>query len=235
MVSETDNKLKLEESWKSLLKDEFDKDYIKDLKSFLTTQYQKRKTIYPKGSEFFAAFNQTPAPQVKVVILGQDPYHGPNQAHGLAFSVRAGVKTPPSLENIYKELASDVGFRRPQHGYLKEWAERGVLLLNATLSVEKGRAGSHQNKGWERLTDKAVSQLNDNYKDIVFLLWGSYAQKKGQIIDRSKHHVLAAPHPSPLSAHRGFLGCKHFSKANAYLSSRGLPPVDWQLSEAIEA
>lgn len=227
----TKGNIKIEESWRSRLIGEFAKSYMKDLKQFLQRERQSRKLIFPQGKEFFLAFNSTPFDKVKVVILGQDPYHGPNQAHGLSFSVKPGVQIPPSLQNIYKELYRDTGFTIPKHGHLQTWAERGVLLLNATLSVEAGRAGSHQNKGWEEFTDKVVQVLNEQRENLVFMLWGSYAQKKGQSIDSQRHLVLKAPHPSPLSAHRGFLGCGHFSKANAYLISKGLEPIDWSLPE----
>ncbi len=222
--------IKLEESWKSRLSAEFSQNYMLELKNFLNSEIKKKKLIYPKGSEFFAAFDLVPFEEVKVVILGQDPYHGPDQAHGLCFSVKPGVQVPPSLQNIYKEMKTDLGITQPKHGYLKSWAEQGVLLLNATLSVEAGQAGSHQNRGWESFTDKAIEHLNRERDHLVFLLWGSYAQKKGQFIDRERHLVLAAPHPSPLSAHRGFLGCKHFSQANKYLQKQGIQPVDWQLT-----
>ncbi|MCB9025858.1 MAG: uracil-DNA glycosylase [Bdellovibrionaceae bacterium] len=225
------DKVQLEESWKNRLISEFKKDYMENLKSFLKQEYQNKKTIFPRGVEFFSALNSTPLDQVKVVIIGQDPYHGPNQAHGLCFSVKPGVKIPPSLVNIYQELKNDIGFKPPTHGYLQEWAEQGVLLLNATLSVEEGRAGSHQNKGWEQFTDKVIHVLSETQKNLVFMLWGSYAQKKGSAIDTTKHLVLKAPHPSPLSAYRGFLGCKHFSKTNVYLKKVGKTPIHWQISE----
>ena len=223
------SRIQLEESWKQLLLAEFYQPYMQQLKEFLEEQFAAGKTIYPRGKEMFAALNLTPFPRVKVVILGQDPYHGPNQAHGLCFSVRPGNRVPPSLQNIYKELRDDVGFTPPSHGYLRSWAAQGVLLLNATLSVEKGRAGSHQGKGWERFTDRVVALLNEQGQHLVFLLWGSYAQKKGAIIDRHRHLVLQAPHPSPMSANRGFFGCRHFSRTNEYLSAHGKDPIDWQL------
>lgn len=222
-------KIKIEKKWKKQLFQEFEKPHMKSLKDFLNDEYAKKKVIYPKGSEFFSAFNNTPFDKVKVVILGQDPYHGPGQAHGLCFSVRPGIQTPPSLKNIYKELAQDVDFEIPNHGYLKSWADQGVLLLNATLSVEHGKAGSHQKKGWEEFTDRAIACINENLSGVVFVLWGSYAQKKGSFIDKKKHFVLKAPHPSPLSAHRGFFGCKHFSKINEYLLAQGQVPIKWQL------
>lgn len=223
------DKIQLEPSWKAKLLPEFAKPYMEQLKSFLREQSAAKKTIYPRGSEFFAALNHTPFEKVKVVILGQDPYHGPNQAHGLCFSVKPGVDIPPSLKNIYKEMKTDLGIDQPAHGYLESWADQGVLLLNATLSVEAGRAGSHQNKGWEQFTDAVIDHLNREREGLVFVLWGSYAQKKGQFIDAEKHLVLKGPHPSPLSAHRGFFGCRHFSKINEYLKSRGQAPIDWRL------
>ena len=227
------DRIKLDRLWKEVLLSEFDKDYMKNLKNFLVSEIKKKKVIFPRGSQFFTAFNQTPLDCVKVVILGQDPYHGPQQAHGLCFSVRPGVSPPPSLINIYQELKSDLGFSPPRHGYLLNWAKQGVLLLNATLSVEAGRAGSHQGRGWEAFTDQAITVLNEQKENLVFMLWGSYAQKKGHFIDSHKHLVLKAPHPSPLSAHKGFLGCKHFSQANAYLEKNGLSPVDWSLPSEV--
>ncbi|HHF6090728.1 TPA: uracil-DNA glycosylase, partial [Haemophilus influenzae] len=188
------------------------------------------KTIYPPQEEVFSAFKYTAFEDVQVVILGQDPYHGANQAHGLAFSVKPEVAIPPSLLNIYKELTQDIsGFQMPSNGYLVKWAEQGVLLLNTVLTVERGMAHSHANLGWERFTDKVIAVLNEHREKLVFLLWGSHAQKKGQIIDRTRHFVLTAPHPSPLSAHRGFFGCRHFSKTNSYLESNGMKPIDWQI------
>lgn len=221
--------VKLPEAWLAQIGDEFEKPYMTELRAFLVSEKNAGKTIYPAGSQWFEAFNQTDFDQVKVVILGQDPYHGPNQAHGLCFSVLAGVKTPPSLVNIYKELAQDVDFQIPNHGNLESWATQGLLLLNATLTVEAHQAGSHQNKGWEQFTDRAITALNDKRDGLVFLLWGSYAQKKGAFIDQQKHLVLKAPHPSPLSAHRGFIGCQHFSQTNAYLESKGIAPIEWQV------
>lgn len=226
--------IKLEPSWKAKLQSEFAKPYMTELKSFLQEQYARKKTIYPRGPEYFAALNATPFDQVKVVILGQDPYHGPGQAHGLCFSVRPGVAVPPSLQNIYKELNADLGIKPQNHGYLMKWAEQGVLLLNATLTVEAGRAGSHQNRGWEQFTDRIVDLLNTEREHLVFVLWGSYAQKKGQFIDTKKHFVLKAPHPSPLSAHRGFMGSRPFSKINEYLESTGQAPIDWNLPSITE-
>jgi uracil-DNA glycosylase len=222
-------KIQLEPSWKDRLLPEFEKPYMDQLKSFLRTQAAAKKKIFPRGTEYFAALNHTPFDKVKVVILGQDPYHGPGQAHGLCFSVRPGVDVPPSLKNIYKEMKNDLGIEQPAHGYLQSWADQGVLLLNATLTVEAGRAGSHQNKGWEQFTDAVIDHLNREREGLVFVLWGSYAQKKGEFIDTKKHLVLKGPHPSPLSAHRGFFGCRHFSKINEYLKSRGQTPIDWRL------
>jgi uracil-DNA glycosylase len=222
-------KVKLSPGWKSALLPEFSKPYMKELREFIANEIARKKIIYPQASEFFAALDLTPIDKVKVVILGQDPYHGEGQAHGLCFSVRPDVPPPPSLENIFKELKSDLGISRPDHGCLVSWAKQGVLLLNATLSVQAGQAGSHQNKGWENFTDHVIQYLNSSKENIVFLLWGSYAQKKGAIIDKKKHLVLEAPHPSPLSSYRGFFGCKHFSKTNSYLVKNGKAPIDWAL------
>jgi len=221
--------IKLDTSWLQHLRGEFDQDYMVSLRQFLQAEKAAGKQIYPPGEFIFNALNTTPLDRVKVVILGQDPYHGPGQAHGLCFSVQPGVDVPPSLVNIFKEIRADLGISPPAHGYLQSWAEQGVLLLNAVLTVERARAASHQGKGWELFTDKIVSVLNAEREGLVFLLWGSYAQKKGQIIDRDRHLVLQAPHPSPLSAHRGFLGCRHFSQANAYLEAQGKTPVHWSL------
>ncbi|HJV64373.1 MAG TPA: uracil-DNA glycosylase [Geomonas sp.] len=227
----TESHVQMEASWKHHLLEEFQKPYMQQLKEFLRQEISRRKTIYPKGSQYFNAFNSTPLDQVKVVILGQDPYHGPDQAHGLCFSVPHGVDIPPSLVNIFKEIQSDLGHPADcfTHGNLKSWADQGVLLLNSVLTVEAGRAASHQGKGWEAFTDRAISLLNEQREHVVFMLWGAYAQKKGAVIDGRKHLVLQAPHPSPLSAHRGFLGCRHFSKANNYLVKHGIEPVDWRL------
>ena len=190
---------------------------------------ERGTTIYPQNSDVFNALACTPFSDVRVVILGQDPYHGPNQAHGLCFSVRPPVPPPPSLVNIFQELKSDLGIERPKHGCLESWARQGVLLLNAVLTVEAEKAGSHAGRGWEKFTDRVIQELNEKRSHLVFLLWGAYAQKKASFVDRSKHLVLEAPHPSPLSAHRGFLGCRHFSKANAYLAANGQAPIDWRL------
>lgn len=221
--------VRLDPTWKAVLADEFSKEYMLSLKTFLLQRKKNGAVVYPPGSQIFSALDHTPFDKVKVVILGQDPYHGPGQAHGLCFSVLPGVATPPSLQNIYKEIEKDLGIRQPPHGCLSAWAEQGVLLLNSVLTVEAAQAGSHQGKGWEMFTDRIVSELNQQREHLVFLLWGSYAQKKGSIIDRSRHLVLESPHPSPLSAHRGFLGNRHFSQANIYLAEHGEAPVNWQL------
>ena len=220
--------IQLEASWLARLKPEFEQPYMQQLRQFLAQQKQQKKVIYPKGSEIFSALNTTRFDQVKVVILGQDPYHGPGQAHGLCFSVKKDVRIPPSLQNIYKEIQSDLGAEYAfAHGNLEGWAKQGVLLLNSVLTVEQNKAASHQGKGWETFTDKVIEVLAKEREHIVFLLWGSYAQKKGQVIDSKRHLVLKAPHPSPLSAHRGFLGCKHFSICNTYLEDTGQKPIDW--------
>lgn len=224
-----DSPVRLEESWLKRLQSEFSQDYMHALKLFLVEQKQAGKIVFPPGEQMFNALDSTAFDQVKVVILGQDPYHGPGQAHGLSFSVPAGVKIPPSLKNIFKEMHDDLGLPIPGHGCLQSWAEQGVLLLNATLSVEQGAAGSHQKKGWERFTDRVIHCLSEEREGLVFMLWGSYAQKKGAFIDPQKHCVLKAVHPSPLSAHRGFLGCRHFSSANRYLEGRGVQAIDWSL------
>ena len=216
----------IEESWKRVLSGEFEKEYFKTLRDFIHSEY-RNKTIYPPAKQIFNAFDSCPFESVKVVILGQDPYHEPSQAHGLSFSVLPPCPPPPSLVNIYKEIRSDVGDLVSANGDLTAWSRQGVLLLNATLTVEAHKAGSHQNKGWETFTDSAIKALAENREHLVFMLWGSYAQRKGAFIDRSRHLVLQAPHPSPLSAYRGFFGCKHFSAANAYLISQGLSPIVW--------
>lgn len=222
--------IKLKDCWKALLIEEFQKPYMLELKKFLKNEHTKKKTIYPPGPLIFNALNSTGFDDVKVVILGQDPYHGPNQAMGLSFSVPKGIPKPPSLLNIFKEIQSDLNLKTPDHGDLTSWANQGVLLLNATLTVEANKAGSHQNQGWESFTDRIISVLNDRKENIVFMLWGSFAQKKGAFIDRKKHLVLESVHPSPLSAYRGFLGCKHFSKANEYLKSKKIKEIDWSIS-----
>jgi len=220
------NKVQIEKGWHKALEAEFQKDYFKKLKSFLVEE-KKKSVIYPPGKLIFEAFNRTPFNKVKVVIIGQDPYHGPNQAHGLCFSVPDGVKIPPSLRNIYKELISDIGINEPRSGNLSSWADQGVLLLNATLTVRAHQAGSHQKRGWEQFTDQAIKKVSEHCEHVVFLLWGTYAQKKSMLIDSGKHLILKTVHPSPLSAHRGFLGCKHFSMTNEYLIANGKKPIDW--------
>ena len=227
MVAE--ERIKLEPSWKAHVGDWLQRDDMRALAAFLRERKARGVEVYPPGPNIFAAFDATPFDQVKVVVLGQDPYHGPGQAHGLCFSVQPGVDVPPSLLNIYKEIERDLGLRRPDHGCLLPWARQGVLLLNAVLTVEAGKAGSHQGKGWEGFTDHVVETLNREREGLVFLLWGSYAQAKGKVIDPRRHKVLKAPHPSPLSAHRGFLGCGHFSATNEYLARRGKTPIDWAL------
>jgi uracil-DNA glycosylase len=234
----SEQRIVLEDSWKERLLPEFEQPYMRQLGAFLRSERENGKRIYPRGSDIFAALDLTPFEAVRVVIIGQDPYHGPGQAHGLCFSVQPGVPEPPSLVNIFEEINRDMhdpaepggnAERRLTRGRgcLLPWARQGVLLLNAVLTVEQGRAGSHQGRGWEVFTDRIVSLLNEEREGLVFLLWGAYAQRKGSIVDRRRHHVLTAPHPSPLSAHRGFLGCRHFSKANRYLVARGEPPIDW--------
>ena len=217
----------LEESWKQRLLSEFQSPYMAELKSFLQSEKKQGKVIFPKGCEYFSALDSTPFNEVRVVILGQDPYHGDGQAHGLSFSVPEGVATPPSLKNIFKEISSDISPLHNSSAYLKRWAEQGVLLLNSVLTVERSKAASHQGKGWETFTDAVIAKLNEEREGLVFMLWGSYAQRKGQFINRSKHLVLEAPHPSPLSAYRGFFGCQHFSKANAYLALHHKKEINW--------
>ena len=227
--------VRLHESWLAPLRGEFESPYMQDLKRFLVAEKAAGKRIFPKGGEWFGALDLTPLDKVRVVILGQDPYHGEGQAHGLCFSVRPGVRPPPSLVNIYKELASDLGLKAPRHGFLEHWAKQGVLLLNAVLTVEMGRAAAHQGRGWERFTDAVIRLVAARPDPVVFMLWGSYAQKKAAFVtsvEQGGHHlVLKAPHPSPLSAHNGFFGCQHFSKANDFLVARGLPPINWALPE----
>lgn len=224
----------LDETWKAALSSEFSAPYMSGLLAFLKSEISAGKQILPKTSEYFAALNLTPLGQVKVVILGQDPYHGDGQAHGLCFSVQPDVRTPPSLKNIYKELEADLGIARASHGNLVSWARQGVLLLNSVLTVERGLAASHRGRGWERFTDAVIAQVNQLEHPVVFLLWGAYAQKKAQFVDTSRHLVLKAAHPSPLSAHNGFLGCRHFSQTNAFLETNGMKPIDWQLPEKPE-
>lgn len=223
------DRVQLDASWKALLQPEFEHEYMRQLRAFLLQEKQSGKQVYPAGKDMFNALNSTPFDRVCVVILGQDPYHGPGQAHGLCFSVQQGVEIPPSLRNIYKELSGDLGILPARHGCLQSWASQGVLLLNAVLSVEAGRAGSHQGRGWEQFTDRIIALLNERREHLVFMLWGSHAQKKGQFIDRSRHLVLESPHPSPLSASRGFLGNRHFSRANQYLLAHGRDAVDWRV------
>lgn len=221
--------VKLHESWRTALADQFAAPHMAGLKAFLESEKAAGKRIFPKGSAYFRALDLTPLDRVKVVILGQDPYHGEGQAHGLCFSVQPGVRIPPSLVNIYKELESDLGLPRPRHGFLEHWAQQGVLLLNSVLTVEMGRAASHQGKGWEIFTDAIIRTVAQQEQLVVFLLWGAYAQRKAAFVDQDRHLVLKAAHPSPLSAHNGFLGCRHFSKANAFLEAHGRGAIDWAL------
>lgn len=217
---------KIEESWKKVLIDEFNKPYFYALKEFLVEE-KKKYVVYPAGHNIFNAFACTPLDNVKVVIIGQDPYHGPGQAHGLSFSVPNGIQKPPSLQNIFKELHDDIGKAIPESGNLETWAQQGVMLLNATLTVRANQAGSHQKHGWEQFTDRVIQVISEQKKGVVFLLWGSFAQAKASLIDQTKHHILMAAHPSPLSAYRGFFGCKHFSKTNEILQAEGLTPINW--------
>jgi uracil-DNA glycosylase len=228
-MNDENTRIQLVDDWRAHLGDEFTKPYMQNLKAFLLQEKAVGKVIYPRGKDIFHALNATPFEKVRVVILGQDPYHGPNQAHGLCFSVQEGVSMPPSLKNIYKELKQDLAVVPPSHGSLDAWARQGVLLLNSVLTVEAERAASHQGKGWEQFTDKVVEVLNREREHLVFILWGAYAKKKGAIVDRSKHLVLEAAHPSPLSVTK-FLGCRHFSKTNQYLESQGLAPIEWQIA-----
>jgi uracil-DNA glycosylase len=222
--------VELESSWLKVLNDEFDKPYMTDLRNFLKEEKEAGNKIFPKNTDIFNAFNKTPLDKLEVVILGQDPYHGENQAHGLSFSVQKGITIPPSLRNIYKELAADIpGFIIPKHGDLTEWAEQGVLLLNASLTVRSGTPGSHQKRGWETFTDTVIKKISDEKEGIVFILWGSFAQAKAALIDAKKHHIIKSPHPSPFSADRGFFGSKPFSKTNAILEKEGKMPIDWQV------
>ncbi len=236
--NDMNDRVQLDDSWKKPLAGEFDSDYMTVLREFLLQEKAAGKQIYPKGREYFRALDLTPLDRVRVVILGQDPYHGPGQAHGLCFSVQPGVRPPPSLVNIYKELESDLGLTRPAHGFLEHWAKQGVLLLNSVLTVEMANAASHRGKGWEQFTDAIIRLIADKPEPVVFMLWGSYAQKKAAFVtsvEQGGHHlVLKAPHPSPLSAYNGFFGCRHFSKANAFLEKNGLSPIDWTLP-ALEA
>ena len=223
--------IQLEASWLAALQDEFRQPYMQQLREFLRSEKAAGKVVYPRGGEMFNAFDHTPLDQVRVVILGQDPYHGPGQAHGLCFSVGPGVALPPSLVNIYREIEEELAIKMPAHGCLTSWADQGVLLLNSVLSVERANAASHQGKGWEQFTDRAIEVVNRDCEHVVFMLWGAYAQRKGAIIDEQRHCVLRAPHPSPLSAHRGFFGCGHFRSANEYLRDRGREPIDWCLPD----
>lgn len=235
MSTASSRRIDLETTWLLPLAPEFEQPYMQQLRAFLLAEKQAGKRIFPPGNELFSAFRYTPLDKVKVVILGQDPYHGEGQAHGLCFSVPPGVEVPPSLQNIYKELKSELGLPIPAHGCLTAWAKQGVLLLNSVLSVECARAASHQGRGWETFTDRVIEVINEQRERVVFMLWGSYAQRKGAIIDGERHCVLRAPHPSPLSAHRGFLGCGHFIAANRYLESRGDTPIDWRIPEQPES
>ena len=230
----SEDRVRLEPTWKARVGPVLEQPQMLALADFLRAEKRIGKIIYPPGPQIFAALDSTPFDAVKVVILGQDPYHGPGQAHGLCFSVRPGVPTPPSLDNIFKEIQRDLGIARPDHGCLLPWTQQGVLLLNSVLTVERGIAGSHAGRGWEGFTDACVDALNRERENLVFLLWGSHAQAKGKLIDRQRHLVLKAPHPSPLSAHRGFIGCGHFSRANEYLHDRGHRPVDWRLPAAVD-
>ena len=219
----------IEESWKNILENQFSSDYFLNLKKFLIEE-KKQYIIYPPGSLMFSAFNLTPLNKVKVIILGQDPYHGTKQAHGLCFSVPVGVKNPPSLKNIFKELSDDLGIEPSESGNLESWAKQGVLLLNSTLSVRANQAGSHQNKGWETFTDSVISTLSEKKSGLIFILWGNYAKAKEKLIDTDKHYILKAAHPSPFSAYSGFFGCKHFSKTNEILKNSGFPEIDWKIN-----
>ena len=218
----------IHESWKALLIEEFNQPYFLALKEFLVNE-KKNHVVYPPGNKIFSAFDHTPWDRVKVVLLGQDPYHGQGQAHGLCFSVPEGIQSPPSLVNIFKELHNDLGIPIPSHGNLEAWADRGVLLLNATLTVRANQAGSHQNKGWEQFTDSVIRRLSDHKEGLVFILWGRFALAKESLVDSTRHHILKAPHPSPFSAHSGFFGCKHFSRTNTLLEAQGKEPVNWEL------
>lgn len=228
-----DRTIRLEPGWKGALREEFDKPYMRQLSEFLRAEAAAGKTIYPPRELIFNALNSTPLERVKVVILGQDPYHGPGQAHGLCFSVQPGVQAPPSLQNIYKELKRDLNLPIPGHGYLQSWAEQGVLLLNTSLTVEAGNAGSHAKKGWQGFTDRVIEVVSAHQPNLVFLLWGAHAQSKQSLIDPTRHLILRSPHPSPLSAHRGFIGNGHFSRCNRFLEQHGLQPIDWRLPAAV--
>ncbi len=225
------DRVRMEAGWKARLADQFSQPYMEQLRAFLLAEKSAGRVVYPPGDEIFNAFNMAPWDKVRVVILGQDPYHGPGQAHGLCFSVKPGIPLPPSLRNIFREVGSDVGAHTGACGCLVPWARQGVLLLNSVLTVERGRAAAHEGKGWERFTDRVIEVLSAEREGLVFMLWGSYAQRKGSIIDGRRHLVLRAPHPSPLSASRGFFGCQHFSRANDYLLSNGQDPVDWAVPD----
>ncbi|MGE6659309.1 uracil-DNA glycosylase [Pseudomonas sp. NPDC077408] len=227
------DRVKLENSWKAVLQDEFEQPYMKQLGEFLRREKAAGKVIYPPGPMIFQALNSTPLERVRVVILGQDPYHGAGQAHGLCFSVQPGVAPPPSLQNIFKELKRDLNLDIPSHGYLQHWADQGVLMLNTSLTVEQGVAGSHAKMGWQRLTDRIIEVISEKRSDVVFLLWGAHAQSKAKLIDPTRHLLLKSVHPSPLSAHRGFIGNGHFSRVNQFLKQRGLEPIDWKLPESV--
>ncbi|BFN27433.1 uracil-DNA glycosylase [Pseudomonas sp. SCT] len=224
-----DDRIRLEAGWKDALRDEFDKPYMRELGAFLRNEKAAGKTIYPPGPMIFNALNSTPLEQVKIVILGQDPYHGPGQAHGLCFSVQPGVTPPPSLQNIFKELKRDLNLDIPRHGYLQFWAEQGVLMLNTSLTVEQGIAGSHAKAGWQRFTDRIIEVVGERRPHLVFMLWGAHAQSKAKLIDATRHLMLKSVHPSPLSAYRGFIGNGHFSRANQFLIQQGIQPIDWRL------
>ncbi|MES2819835.1 MAG: uracil-DNA glycosylase [Pseudomonadota bacterium] len=230
-MTATDDRIKLEPGWKNALREEFDKPYMQQLRAFLQQEAANGKEVYPPRPLIFNALNLTPLDKVEVVILGQDPYHGPGQAHGLCFSVQPGVVTPPSLVNIFKELKRELNLDIPRHGCLQHWAEQGVLLLNTSLTVERGVAGSHAGKGWQFFTDKVIEVVSEQRPHLVFMLWGAHAQGKERLIDPSKHLILRSPHPSPLSAHRGFIGNGHFGRANKFLAQYGLPPIDWRLPD----
>ena len=230
MLSQTGNVIKIEDSWKEVLMDEFDKPYFKEIRQYLKSEKASRKVIYPPGPLIFNAFNTTPFHKVKVVIIGHDPYHGEGQAHGLCFSVQKGIKPPPSLVNIYKEMKSDLGLNPPPHGNLQSWAEQGVFLLNAMLTVEKDQPASHQKIGWQNFTDVAIQKLSDHRDKLVFILWGAFAQQKALLIDSNKHLIIKSPHPSPFSADKGFFGSKPFSKTNQWLERNGITAVNWQLT-----
>ena len=223
--------IQLPKDWLAVVGEEFDRPYMVKLREYLQQENFSKHVVYPKDADIFNALNTTPFKNIRVVIIGQDPYHGPNQAHGLAFSVRKGVPIPPSLLNIYKEIKQEFGTEIPHHGDLTHWARQGVLLINATLTVRQASAGSHQGKGWEEFTDTVIREINDKLIHVVFMLWGAYAKKKGDFINREKHLILTAPHPSPLSAHRGFMGCGHFLKANEYLNKHGYSPIDWEIAD----